>query len=174
MTSAQKPSDSIAQAKSVRGAKLLRLIGVFKLLKGLLLLVAAIWALKLSHEDMSDVALEWARRMQAAPGARYVRKWIEKLLSLDARDLRVLAGVLCAYSVMFTVEGIGLLRLKHWAEWMAVITTSGLIPFELYELVHEPTALKAGALALNVAIAVYLAVHVLREQSKRESIPNEN
>ena len=57
---------------------------------------------------------------------------------------------------MFTVEGIGLLLVKHWAEWMTVITTSGLIPFEIYEMIDHPSWLKALAMMINIAIAVYL------------------
>jgi uncharacterized membrane protein (DUF2068 family) len=64
---------------------------------------------------------------------------------------------------MFLVEGIGLLLLLHWAEWMTVITTSGLIPIEMYEIVHRPTWLKAFAMLINIALAVYLAVHVRNE-----------
>jgi uncharacterized membrane protein (DUF2068 family) len=71
--------------------------------------------------------------------------------------------VLLAYAAMFLVEGIGLLFLKHWAEWMTVITTSALIPIEIYEIIHRPTWLKAAAMLINIVLAVYLAVHVRRE-----------
>jgi uncharacterized membrane protein (DUF2068 family) len=51
---------------------------------------------------------------------------------------------------------VGLFRRKRWAEWLTVIATSLLIPFELYELVHRPSVLKAGGLAVNIVIVVYL------------------
>ena len=40
---------------------------------------------------------------------------------------------------------------------LTVIATSVLIPFELYEIVHSPSWLKAAGLAVNVVIVVYLA-----------------
>jgi uncharacterized membrane protein (DUF2068 family) len=174
MTAVQSTGDSMAEAKRARGAKLLRVIGVFKLAKSLLLVVAAIWAVKLSRDDVSDVALDWARRLEAAPGARFLRKGIDKLLSLNTRDLQVLAGVLYAYSAMFFVEGVGLVCAMHWAEWMVVITTSGLIPLEVYEMFRRPTALKAGAMVVNAAVVVYLVVRLRNERRDRKSIPNEN
>src|SRR5579862_7433106 len=107
--------------KPRRGTAVLRLIGVFKLFKGLLLLIGAIWALHLRGENLTNVALAWARRLHVAPGNRTLEDILIKLPALSERKLSVVAAVLCAYSAMFTVEGIGLLCAKYWAEWMTVI-----------------------------------------------------
>jgi uncharacterized membrane protein (DUF2068 family) len=88
------------------------------------------------------------------------------VLTISQRQLFVVGIVLLIYAAMFTVEGVGLLLLKRWAEWMTVITTSGLIPFEIYEMVKRPTWLKALAMIVNIAIAVYLVEHVRRETAK--------
>ena len=66
------------------------------------------------------------------------------------------------YGVLETVEGAGLWLDKLWAEWLTVIATSLLIPFELYELVHKPSMLKAVGTAVNIAIVVYLAYRLRR------------
>jgi len=146
-----------------RGAYLLRLIGVFKIVKATSLVVGAIVVLKLIHRDITEVIATWNRRLHIAPGNQVVDLLVEKILTVTSKQLIVVAIVLLAYAVMFFIEGIGLLMMKHWAEWMTVITTSGLIPFEVYELIHRPTWLKAAAMLVNIAIAVYLAVHVRRE-----------
>ena len=65
------------------------------------------------------------------------------------------------------VEGTGLWLDKLWAEYLTVIATALLLPLELYELVRKPTALKAGGIAVNVAIVVYLIL-VLRRRLRRE------
>ena len=82
---------------------------------------------------------------------------------MTKRQLILTGIVLLAYSAMFLIEGIGLLLLKHWAEWMTVITTAGLIPFEIYEMMHRPTRLKAAAMMINIVVAAYLAFRVRRE-----------
>ena len=51
---------------------------------------------------------------------------------------------------------------KKWAEWMVVINTGILIPFEVYEVVHRPTLLRALILILNILITVYLAQLIAR------------
>jgi uncharacterized membrane protein (DUF2068 family) len=44
-----------------------------------------------------------------------------------------------------------------------VIATSLLIPFEVYELIHKPSLLKAGGIAVNVTIVAYLG-YALRKR----------
>jgi len=48
------------------------------------------------------------------------------------------------------------------AEYLTLIVTSLLIPFELYELAIGPSLWKAGGLLVNVMIVVYLAVALRR------------
>jgi uncharacterized membrane protein (DUF2068 family) len=160
------PSSRTVAPTRPRGASLLRLIGAFKLLKGALLIAAAVSVFKLIHNDIADIIIEWSRRLHIAPGNRLVERLVERVLTISQRQLFVVGIVLLIYAAMFTVEGVGLLLLKRWAEWMTVITTSGLIPFEIYEMVKRPTWLKALAMIVNIAIAVYLVEHVRRETAK--------
>jgi uncharacterized membrane protein (DUF2068 family) len=141
----------------------LRAIGLFKVVKAIFLVAAAISVFNLLHRDIGDVVVAWAHRFHIAPGNRLVEHLLERVLTVTRRQLIVAGSVLLAYAAMFLVEGIGLLLLKHWAEWMTVITTSGLIPFEIYEIIHHPTWLKAAAMLINIVVAVYLAVDVRRE-----------
>lgn len=64
---------------------------------------------------------------------------------------------LIAYGTIEGTEGIGLFLRRRWAEYLTVLGTGVLIPFELYELVHHTTLFKAAALIANLAIVVYLA-----------------
>ncbi|MGA2441900.1 MAG: DUF2127 domain-containing protein, partial [Tepidisphaeraceae bacterium] len=125
------------------GAVLLRLIGAFKILKGVALIAAAISVFHLIHKNIADVIVEWSRRLHIAPGYFFVERLVERVQSVTERQLVVLAVVLLIYSAMFLIEGTGLMMMKHWAEWMTVITTSGLIPIELYEMIHRPSRFKA-------------------------------
>ncbi len=43
------------------------------------------------------------------------------------------------------------------AEYLTVIATGVLIPYEAYEVVHHVTLFKVGALLLNLAVVGYLA-----------------
>jgi uncharacterized membrane protein (DUF2068 family) len=158
---------AVAKPGKMPGSGLLRLIGIFKLLKGIFLIAAAISVFHLINKDIADVIYEWTRRLHIAPGNPLVEKLVERMLTVSNKQLVVVGFVLLAYATMFLIEGVGLLLLQHWAEWMTVITTSGLIPFEIYEMVRHPTITKAVAMVVNVVLAVYLYFHVRRENAER-------
>jgi uncharacterized membrane protein (DUF2068 family) len=61
------------------------------------------------------------------------------------------------YALLEGTEGVGLAMRRRWAEYLTVIATGLLIPFEAYEVIHKVTLFKVGALLLNVAVVGYLA-----------------
>ena len=71
--------------------------------------------------------------------------------------LTVLAISAIAYVLLEGTEGVGLAMRRRWAEYLTVIATGILIPYEAYEVVHRATLFKVGALALNLAVVGYLA-----------------
>jgi uncharacterized membrane protein (DUF2068 family) len=62
-----------------------------------------------------------------------------------------------AYAALEGTEGVGLAMRRRWAEYLTVIATGILIPYEAYEVIHRATPFKVGALLLNVAVVGYLA-----------------
>jgi len=166
------PSIAPSAEPKTRGANLLRLIGAFKLIKGLTLIAGALSLLHLIHVDVVDLVLKWARRLHIAPGNHYLQAFLDKMLSVTRKQLQVLAAILFVYAAMFITEGVGLWLLKTWAEWMTVITTIGLIPLEIYELIHrldeqKGVKLPVLTLAVNVVVAAYLIARVWRESKER-------
>ncbi|HEV2217774.1 MAG TPA: DUF2127 domain-containing protein [Candidatus Dormibacteraeota bacterium] len=71
--------------------------------------------------------------------------------------LTLLAVGAFAYALLEGTEGVGLAMRRRWAEYLTVIATGLLIPFEAYEVVHKVTLFRVGALLLNVAVVGYLA-----------------
>ena len=94
----------------------------------------------------------------------FVHRIVERLHSLHAGQIELIGAGAVAYGVLEIVEGAGLFRRKRWAEWLTVIATSLLVPFELYELVRKPSALKAAGLVVNVLIVLYL-LRVVRRRA---------
>jgi uncharacterized membrane protein (DUF2068 family) len=71
--------------------------------------------------------------------------------------INVLAIGAIAYALLEGTEGVGLAMRRRWAEYLTVIATGVLIPYEAYEVVHHVTLFKVGALLLNLAVVGYLA-----------------
>jgi uncharacterized membrane protein (DUF2068 family) len=120
------------------------------------LVAAGIWLIAKAGANFGDIANHLARRIELDPQRPWVRHLIAKLGRLRNHEVKVFGAGAIAYGVLELVEGGGLFYRKRWAEWLTVVATSLLIPFEVYELVRRPSLLKAGGIAVNVAIVVYL------------------
>ena len=144
------------------------LIGGFKLIKGLLLLVVALGALHLVHKDIDDVTATWAARLHLDVGNRYVDGALGKLLSLDDRKLKAISAGTFFYAALLLTEGVGLLLRKRWAEYFTVIVTGSFIPLELYELARHVTVTRVVVLGINVAVVWYLVVVLRRHKPDRD------
>ena len=147
-------------AQSRPKSKTLFLIALFKLTKGVLLLIVAVGAHKLLHRDVADTVAHWVDILRVDPDNRYIHRLLTRALSVTPAQLKAASAGTFIYSGLLLTEGIGLLFRKRWAEYFTIITTAGLIPLEIYEIVHHLTTAKIVILAVNVAIVVYLIARV--------------
>ena len=75
----------------------------------------------------------------------------------------LLAGLVSlGYAGMLLVEGIGLWLEFTWAAYLTVVSTSLLLPFELYEVFEQGSILRVGVLLLNLIIVLYLISRLKR------------
>src|SRR2546425_1556984 len=143
----------------------LKLIAVFKLIKGVLLFAAAIGLLKLLNTDISAQLEHWITVFRGDPGNRYFHALLVKIADLDPRTLKAVSAGSFFYSALLLTEGIGLWCEKRWAEYLTVIATASFIPLEIYELAKRATEVKLLVLAINLAILLYL-IRTLRLERK--------
>ena len=108
------------------------------------------------------------RALELDPRRPFLHRIIVRLHRLHARTLLVTGIAAIGYGLLELVEGVGLWLDQLWAEYLTVIATSLLLPFELYELARKPSLLKAGGIAVNIAIVAYLA-WMLRRRLAREA-----
>jgi uncharacterized membrane protein (DUF2068 family) len=142
------------------------LIGVFKLFKALLLIVAGIGAIKLLHKDLASTAMHWVQVLRVDPENRYIHGVLVRIFRVTPKQLRELSVGTFIYAGLFLTEGFGLLLRKHWAEYFTIITTGLFIPLELYELARHFTVTKLVVTVVNVLIVWYLVARV-RGRSKK-------
>lgn len=140
----------------------LQLIAAFKLVKAFALLAVGIGALKLLHKDAAEIVEHWVSAFQVDPHNYFIHKLLEKLSILDDRRLRELSVGTFIYSGIFFTEGVGLALRKRWAEYFTIITTSSLLPIEIYELVRHASIGRGFALLINLAVVAYLVRELRR------------
>jgi uncharacterized membrane protein (DUF2068 family) len=141
----------------------LRVIAAFKLFKALALLVVAVTSFDLVRSAQLDAFAQWADSLPIRHGHRLLTSFLDSMLELGPHKFIAIGIGACVYAALFLVEGWGLWRSMRWAEYLTVIATTSLIPFEVYEIAHRTTALKIGALVVNVAILVYL-IYLLKKK----------
>lgn len=151
----------LAKRKSESRTAIL-LIALFKLLKGLSLLLLGFGLLRLLHRDIETSVTHWIEMARIDPENRHIHGLLVKIFAVTPKQLKALSAGTLVYAALFLTEGTGLLLRKRWAEYMTVITTSLFIPLEVYEIWHHPTALRVAILVINVATVWYLARNLRR------------
>jgi uncharacterized membrane protein (DUF2068 family) len=149
-----------------RGDDVLILIGVFKLVKAVVLVALGIAALANLPEHLSHAVAHATRWTGIFSGRELFQRGLTRVLALDERTVHKLGIASLIYAAVFTTEGVNLLRRKRWAEWLTIGVTASFVPLEGYELVVHPSKGKIVALALNVVILIYLVARRLADRRR--------
>ena len=96
-----------------------------------------------------------ANSTQGASHGFLVRE-LQGLVDLRTGALDVLIATSLAYAVVELVEGIGLWHERRWAEYLTVVATAGLLPFEIVEVARRVTVIRVGAIVVNLLIVAWL------------------
>lgn len=142
-------------------------IGIFKLIKALLLIVVGIGILKLLHHDVVDVLSRWVGLVHVDPDNKYFQKVVTKLWSVNDRKLKEIGAGTFFYAGLFLTEGLGLVLRKTWAEYFTIIVTSSFVPVEVYLMTQHFTVTRVLATLVNIGIVCFLVAHRLRERKRK-------
>jgi uncharacterized membrane protein (DUF2068 family) len=164
------PTDHVLTPPSLSNQRrILVWIAVFKLLKSAISLAAAIATLDLLHRDLTELVLRLIYRLHLEPDGRASAWLLARVLHLDERRLRLITIAFFVYATLYLVEGVGLYLQKLWAEWLTVVTTSILLPLELYELVVHPSGMKVALIVVNVVVIAYLVWRLKTRDTNQDS-----
>jgi uncharacterized membrane protein (DUF2068 family) len=144
----------------------LRWIGTYKILKGVLALIAALLLLRLMHRNLPEVALHWMAKLHIEPQSEIGKIVLHRILLIKNRSIGWVAIGLFAYIPLTCAEGIGLMLRKVWAEWLTIVTTAALIPLEVREVILRLTWLRVLLLVLNICVLIYLIVRIRRDRHR--------
>lgn len=145
-----------------RRVRYLKLIAVFKIGKGVLLLVLGVslfflnartgWINALSNWIGDEILLKHSK-----PVAYLLHK-LQALLAGGA--LRATAFLALFYAAILCTEGTGVYMQQRWAEFLMIFATATLIPVEIWHLWHRPGLISFLILLVNCFI-VWFLYHVL-------------
>ena len=137
--------------------ELLVLIGCVKLLKAAMLIFLALELHRLLDPNIGDRMADFCHHIRIDPSNERVHALIARLTGVSPATLHRLRLGSYLYAGLFATEGLGLVLRKKWAEYLTVITTSLLLPLEVYEVFHGHHHIaKIIVIVINVAIVLYL------------------
>lgn len=183
--------ESTTEVATASAAKVVRhdnealyFIGIYKIIKTVLFLIAAAGIHHMVHRDTQVELTRFLHVFRVSGDGRIVKNVLLKANVIDDPRKKIITYVLLFYALLFATEGIGLLLRKRWGEWFTSLATASGIPIELYVLMHHATnpkiapliqatghaplvfdrleMFKIGALVINVIIVWYLVAHLIR------------
>jgi uncharacterized membrane protein (DUF2068 family) len=137
-------------SRSEKSQKTIAVIGLFKLLKGLILVAAGIGAVSLLHKDVATTVTNWLDSLRVDPDNGLIHKLLSQVFAVTPKQLKEISAGTFFYAALLLTEGTGLLLRKRWAEYFTAITTALLIPLEIYQLVKRFTLMRVDVLVVNV------------------------
>ena len=143
-------------------------IALFKLFKGVLLLLVGVGLLELMHADIATFFSLLLESLHVNADARLVHALVLKVDALQPHSVLIAGLISLGYAALLLAEGIGLWLEFSWAAYLTVVSTSALVPFEVYELIERTTLLRIILLVVNLVIVIYL-VRQLTQHSLRRS-----
>jgi uncharacterized membrane protein (DUF2068 family) len=137
-----------------------------------LLIAVGLGALQLLDPDITIRAQRWTSAVATSSDRHFVQHLLAHALGLSPGRLEVLALGAFLYSALFATEGIGLWLGRRWAEYLTAVATASFVPIELFEVLQRLSLPRVGALALNVAVAVYLVYRLHRPRMGKQERPS--
>lgn len=143
-------------ANFLKSMLVLRLIAAFKFVKALLVVGTGFGLLSLANPVIVISLQQFTDSLSDGVEQRLLRNLLAMLVGVSSGRLHLMATASFLYAALFFIEGFGLWRGRHWAEWLTVIATSSFVPIELYELARAPHLKTVLIIVVNLLIVAYL------------------
>ena len=164
----KKPPHEPAILQGERRIRYLKLIALFKIAKGALLLVLGVSLVFLNARTRwIDALSNWTADEILLEHSKAVAYLLHKLQTVLAGGALRATGLLALfYSAVLFTEGIGVYMQQRWAELLMIFATASLIPLEVRHLWHRPGLVGVLILLANCFIVWFLYRVLKRDKGK--------
>jgi uncharacterized membrane protein (DUF2068 family) len=162
------PTHEPAILQEPRRHRYLKLIALFKIGKGVLLLLLGVSLLFLNARSRwMDALSNWTADEILLEHSKAVNYLLNKLQAvLAGGTLRATAFLALFYTTVLLTEGIGVYMEQRWAELLMIFATAALIPLEVRHIWHHPGLVGALILLANCFIVWFLYAVLKRDKAK--------
>ncbi len=151
------------EAGESKGA-VIKLLALYYLVQGVLLIAVGVGGLILVDQNQLLVMKEWLYVIRLDPENRFIHWLLTTILPVTNEMLEAFSIGSFVYGGLAFVQGGGLWFSRPWASYLSVVVVGSFIPWQLYSLLDEVTALKLLSLCINTVIVSYLLVSAWRSR----------
>jgi uncharacterized membrane protein (DUF2068 family) len=135
---------------------LLRGIATLELIKGVFVLLVGVCAMLLVRRDAWYLAESLLALLHISTDRHIAQVFLDFADNLTDTRLWAAARLAFVYSALRFAEGYGLWNQRTWAEWIAFLSGTLLLPFEIRELMRGITVLRSLVFAINIGVVFYM------------------
>jgi uncharacterized membrane protein (DUF2068 family) len=148
-----------------RQRRMLRAVALFEFGKGVFVIVMGLCALALVHKDVWLYAESLLALFHISTDRHSAQVFLDFADNITDARLWAAARIAFTYGVLRMSEAYGLWKGRVWAEWLALVAGSLLLPFEIRELMRGITAWRCGLFVGNLAVVLFM-LYVIRENQR--------
>ena len=148
-----------------RQRRMLRAVALFEFVKGIFVVVMGFCALALVHKDVWLYAESLLALFHISTDRHSAQVFLDFADNVTDARLWAAARLAFTYGVLRMTEAYGLWRGRTWAEWLALVAGSLLLPMEIRQLMRGLTVFRCALFIGNVAVVLYM-LYVIRENRR--------
>jgi uncharacterized membrane protein (DUF2068 family) len=146
---------------------MLRAVASLEFFKGVFVVLMGICALALVHKDTWLIAESLLSRLHISTDRRPAQIFLDFADNITDARLWAAARIAFAYAALRFTEAYGLWKERTWAEWVAFLSGTLLLPLEVRELFRGITFWRCALLIGNLAIISYMLYVILENRRER-------
>jgi uncharacterized membrane protein (DUF2068 family) len=152
-----------------RQRRVLRAVASFEFFKGTFVVVMGLCALALVHKDVWLYAESLLALLHISTDRRSAQLFLDFADSVTDARLWAAARIAFAYALLRFTEAYGLWNGRTWAEWVAMVSGTLLLPLEVRELFRGITLFRCALLIGNLAVVLYMLYVIRTNRREREN-----
>ena len=152
-----------------RQRQVLRAVAAFEFFKGIFVVVMGVCAILLVHKDLWLLAESLLALLHVSTDRRSAQLFLDFADSVTDARLWAAARIAFAYAILRFTEAYGLWKGRTWAEWVALVSGSLLLPLEIRELLRGITIFRCALFVGNLAVVLFMLYVIISNRRERRN-----
>lgn len=159
----------LASRRQTRQRHVLKAVAAFEFFKGVGVVIMGVCALVLVHKDTWLIAESLLALLHISTDHRWAQWFLDAADSITDARLWAAARIAFAYAALRFTEAYGLWKGRTWAEWVAFVSGTLLLPLEVRELFRGVTPMRVAFLLGNLAVVFFMLYIILANRRERRN-----